>query len=230
MCGRFTHRYTWAELHALMRLWTGAAALDLAPRFNVAPTQFSPVVRLDEGGHRVAANLRWGLVPFWADDPTIGSRLINARSEEAAGKPSFRAAFKARRCLVPISDFYEWQAIPGERRKQPWAFRVTDSPLFALAGLWERWTKGPEPIESFTILTCAPNGLLAPIHNRMPVIVPPEAYDRWLDPALRTHDELADLLQPFPASHMMGFHVGTRVNSPANDDPSLLTPEPDAAA
>jgi putative SOS response-associated peptidase YedK len=226
MCGRFTHRYSWAELHALMRLWTGAAPIAVEPRYNVAPTQTAPVVRVDEAGHRVAVALRWGLVPFWADDPAIGSRLINARSEEAAGKPSFRAAFKARRCLVPMSDFYEWQAIPGATRKQPWAFRVRGAPLFAVAGLWERWDGrvAHEPLETFALLTCAPNALLAPIHNRMPVIVPPHLHDLWLDPAVTRAEALAEALRPFPAEEMEAVRVGTRVNSPANDGPDLLAP------
>lgn len=213
-----------------MRLWTGATPLPLEPRFNVAPTQSAPVVRVDAEGRRVAVSLRWGLVPFWASDPAIGSRLINARGEEAAGKPSFRAAFKARRCLVPMSDFYEWQALPGEKRKQPWAFRVRAVPLFAVAGLWERWEKGPtgEPLETFALLTCAPNALLEPIHTRMPVIVPPALYDLWLDPAVTRAEALAPVLQPFPAEAMEGVRVSTRVNAPTHDDPTLLEPLPAA--
>lgn len=207
-----------------MRLSMGAAPIDLTPRFNVAPTQTAPVVRQSEAGERTASLLRWGLVPFWADDPGIGSRLINARSEEAATKPSFRAAFKKRRCLVPVSDFYEWQALPGQKRKQPWAFRVTGVPLFAFAGLWERWGTPDDALETFTILTGAPNELIAPIHNRMPVIVPPDLYDVWLDPAREKPQDLADVLKPFPGERMQAIRVSTRVNSPANDDPSLIDP------
>lgn len=226
MCGRFTHRYTWAELHALMRLALGAPPIDLAPRFNVAPTQSAPVVRQSASGERACAKLRWGLVPFWADDVAIGSRLINARSEEAASKPSFRAAFKKRRCLVPVSHFYEWQTVPGEKHKQPWAFSVKNTPLFAFAGLWEAWDKGGEPLETFTVLTGRPNELVAPLHNRMPIIVPPDLYDLWLDPAIETPEKLAPVLQPFPAENMQAMRVSTRVNSPANDDSGLVEPLP----
>jgi putative SOS response-associated peptidase YedK len=165
-------------------------------------------------------------VPFWADDPSIGNRLINARSEEAASKPAFRAAMKSRRCLVPVSGFYEWQAIAGEKRKQPWYFTVKDAPLFAFAGLWESWSGGkgeklPEPVETFTILTGKPNELVAPIHNRMPVIVRPEYYDRWLDAKATDPAALADVLEPFGAERMDAWKVSTRVNAPANQGPEL---------
>lgn len=227
MCGRFTHYYTWRDLHRLMRLTTAFSALpppelDLTPRYNVAPTQRAPVVRQDAKGERSAASLTWGLVPHWAKDPTIGSRLINARSEEASGKPSFRDAVKRRRCLVPVSDFYEWQAIPGEKRKQPWAFRVKEVPLFAFAGLWERWDKAGEPLETFTILTRKPNELITPLHDRMPVIVRPDHYDTWLDSRIESMDPLAHVLDAFPADQMEARRVSTRVNSPANDDESLV--------
>jgi putative SOS response-associated peptidase YedK len=229
MCGRFTHYYTWSELHKLMSLTTAAPSPPLLaalnPRYNVAPTQCTPVVRQDAQGNRSADALTWGLVPHWAKDPAMGSRLINARSEEAAGKPSFREAVKKRRCLVPVSDFYEWQAVPGEKRKQPWAFRVKDAPLFAFAGLWERWDKSLQPLETFTILTRTPNELIAPLHNRMPVIVRPEHYDVWLDSRLTSMTELAAVIEPFPATLMEARRVSTRVNSPANDDAALIAPE-----
>lgn len=229
MCGRFTHLYKWRDLHRLMTLTTPLPADELAPRYNIAPTQSVPVVRQHADGTRDAAFLRWGLVPFWAKDITIGNRLINARSEEAAGKPSFRAAIKKRRCLVPASAFYEWQAIEGQKVKQPWAIRVKDVPLFAFAGLWERWDDKDgalgEPgaaIETFTILTTAPNDLLKTIHNRMPVIVKPEDYDRWLDPKATDPAAFADVLAPFSAERMEMWKISTRVNAPKNDDPSLL--------
>lgn len=224
MCGRFTNRYSWKQLHRLLSLTTPVPESDFVARFNIAPTQNALVVRQDTRGNRAADQLRWGLVPFWADDPAIGNRLINARSEEAATKPSFRAAFKKRRCLIPVSDFYEWQAIPGVKRKQPWAFRVAGAPLFAFAGLWERWDKADVPLDTFTILTGAPNALVAPIHNRMPVIVRPSLYDLWLDPAHETPLDLAPVFEPFPADEMEAHRVGTRVNSPANDDPTCIQP------
>jgi len=136
VCGRYSHRFTWKQLHRLMRLTTdiGHELSGLSPRYNVAPTQDAPVVRQDAAGERSAAMLRWGLVPFWAHDPGIGSRLINARSEEVALKPAFRAAFKKRRCLVPVSSFYEWQAVPGEKRKQPWVIGGMSDLRFAPVG------------------------------------------------------------------------------------------------
>lgn len=230
MCGRFTKRYTWQELYRLLTLTTPVPSTALAPSYNVAPAQFVPVVRQDDNGHRTVASLRWGLVPSWADDPAIGNRLINARSEDAASKPTFRDAFKRRRCLIPASDFYEWQTLPGEKRKQPWAIRVKDVPLFALAGLWESW-RDPDmsgaphaPLETFTILTGPPNELMAEIHPRMPVIVRPEHYDLWLNPRLDNTLDLAPVFRHFPAAEMEAWRVSTRVNAPRNDDPSLLQP------
>lgn len=226
VCGRYSHRFTWKQLHRLMRLTTdiGHELSGLSPRYNVAPTQDAPVVRQDAAGERSAAMLRWGLVPFWAHDPGIGSRLINARSEEVALKPAFRAAFKKRRCLVPVSSFYEWQAVPGEKRKQPWVIGVRGAELFALAGLWERWSREGTTLDSFTILTGRPNELVRPIHNRMPVIIRPEHYDLWLDPKREDHADFATMLEPFPADAMEAHRVGTRVNSPGNDDPSCIEP------
>jgi putative SOS response-associated peptidase YedK len=224
MCGRYTNRFTWSQLHTLMRLTTPAPGDLLPMRYNIAPTQTAPVVRQDAQGNRTADMLRWGLIPFWADDPGIGPRLINARSEDAASKPSFREAVKKRRCLVPASDFYEWQTLPGQKTKQPWAFRVKGVPVFAFAGLWERWSKGGEPVETFTILTSRPNALVAPIHDRMPVIVRPEMYDLWLDAARHDYADCAPVLEPFPAELMEAHKVSGRVNSPANDESSLIEP------
>jgi putative SOS response-associated peptidase YedK len=236
MCGRFTHLYTWPELHRLMRLTTGvkppggAGGRDgaqgvLRASYNVAPTQTALIVRQDGSGERTAVEAKWGLVPFWAEDPGIGNRLINARAEEAAVKPAFREAVKRRRCLVPTSGFYEWQAVEGSKRKQPWYFTVKDAPVFGIAGLWERWEKGDgsgPPLETFTILTGKPNRLVAPVHHRMPVIVRPELYDLWLDPGRESMDGMGAVLEPFAAEAMEAHRVGTRVNSPANNDPSLV--------
>lgn len=229
MCGRFTHHYTWQELYTLLRLTSGTPLVpaEMAPRYNVAPTQTTPVVTQTPDGQRTAHAMRWGLIPSWADDPVIGSRLINARSEEANTKPSFRAACKTRRCLVPISEFYEWEAVTHQRTKQPWAFRVTDTPLCALAGLWEHWHKpetGLPALTTFTVLTCAPNELLGRFHDRMPCIVPPQQYDAWLDPDQHDWSSLKHILQPYPADRMDATRVSTRVNSPRNDDASLIQP------
>lgn len=226
MCGRFTRKYTWQQLYQLMMLTTPPDSEELEPSFNVAPTQSSPVVRLDSHGRRTASMLRWGLIPSWAKDESIGARCVNARSEEAASKPAFREAFRRRRCLVPISSFYEWQPLEGERHKQPWSIGVRGTPLFALGGLWEHWEHAGQPIETFTILTRAPNEFMAAMHSRMPVIVRPEHYDLWLDPKRERPEELAPALEPFPSGAMEAHRVGRRVNSIANNDPSLLDEVP----
>jgi putative SOS response-associated peptidase YedK len=188
----------------------------LMPRFNVAPTQNVAVVRL-EPDQRVRGldTLRWGLIPSWADDPSIGNRMINARAETVAEKPAFRHALKAKRCLVVADGFFEWQKIDG--RKQPFYIKMRDDHPFAFAGLWERWTKGDEPIESCTIITTGANELMQPIHDRMPVIVPKPAYDLWLDPTIKDPKRLQPLLAPYPSDEMVAYAVSTLVNSPKND-------------
>lgn len=167
--------------------------------------------------------MRWGLIPSWADDPAIGNRLINARSETAAEKPSFRSAIKQRRCLVPVDGFYEWQAT-GKKTKQPHLIRLKDGQPFALAGLWERWTAPDgELVESFTILTTDANAMMQPIHDRMPVILSREDYDRWLD-AGTPLEEIKGLLRQFPADQMENFPVSTVVNNPRNEVPECVQP------
>jgi putative SOS response-associated peptidase YedK len=168
-------------------------------------------------GHE-ARLMRWGLVPPWATDLSFGNRCINARSEEAASKPAFRAAMKSRRCLVPISGFYEWQKI-GDKLKQPWYFTPADGTLFALAGLWESWGPSETRTETFTLLTGPPNALLAKIHDRMPCIMPADLWDRWLD-----NTQPPPPLPIFHAEEMLGTTVSTRVNSPRNDTPDLIQP------
>jgi putative SOS response-associated peptidase YedK len=186
------------------------------PRFNVAPTQNVAVVRLDSKQQgRELPHLRWGLIPSWADDPSIGSRMINARAETVAEKPAFRHAFKAKRCLVVADGFYEWQRMDG--RKQPYFIHLKDDRPFAFAGLWERWTKGDELIESCTIITTGANELMQPIHDRMPVVIPKSAYDIWLDPTIKDPERLQPLLAPYPSDEMVAYTVSTLVNSPKND-------------
>ncbi len=226
MCGRFTQRLSWAELHELMDLI--GAPLNLPPRYNVAPSQDVAVVRAAPDG-RSLAMLRWGLIPAWARDPAIGQKLINARSETAAQKPSFRSAFRHRRCLVPADGFYEWRRSGGTR--QPWLFGLRDGAPMMFAGLWERWTvpegaaltgslaeRSPgDAVETCTILTTAANGTVAQVHGRMPVILPPDAWDAWL-----TGGEVP--LDPCPADAMTAWPVSTHVNRPANDDPRCVEP------
>jgi putative SOS response-associated peptidase YedK len=166
-----------------------------APSWNVSPTQFAPVVRATEAGRRIAM-LRWGLVPPWAEDLRVGSRMINARAETAARLPAFRAALRSRRCLVPTDGFYEWRT--EEDRRVPYRFRPVAGGVFALAGLWERWSgAGSAPVESFTILTTAANESVRPYHDRMPAILDRPAWDRWLDPSFTDPRALTDMLRPY---------------------------------
>ena len=224
MCGRFTQRYSWREVHAFLNL--RGPPRNLRPRYNVAPSQEVAAVRADEEGRRLSM-LRWGLIPGWAKDTHIGYKLINARAETASAKPSFRAAFRARRCLIPADGFYEWTGRGSTR--QPWLIGLENDTLFAFAGLWERW-KVPEGrvltgslaayapgdvVETCVILTTAANEALASLHHRMPVILSPDEFGPWL---------AGDMvpLDPFPAPSMTVRPVSTRVNSPSNDDPGCV--------
>ena len=234
MCGRFTNRFTWKELHE--RLDLIGTPLNLRPRYNVAPSQDVAVARAADpgaqsgaGAGRTLAMLRWGLIPSWAKDHAIGNKLINARSETAAEKPSFRSAFRHRRCLIPADGFYEWQRRGGTR--QPWLFGLRDGAPMVFAGLWERWTvpegvaltgslaeRSPgDAVETCTILTTTASQTVAPVHGRMPVILPPDAWDAWL-----SGDEVP--LGPYPADAMTAHPVSTHVNRPANDDPRCVEP------
>ncbi len=172
---------------------------------------------------RAVVTLHWGLVPGWAKDPNVGARMINARSETVTEKPSFREAFRRRRCLIPASGFYEWKRMEGH--KQPFYFRMRDEQLFAFAGLWERWEgEGSEAIESRTILTTVANEVLAPVHDRMPVIVAPEDYELWLDQKMTKGDQLTPLLRPYSLEMMTSHPVSLSVNNPRYDGEDLLAP------
>lgn len=190
--------------------------------FNIAPTQAVTVVRAAVDGRRELCRLKWGLVPSWADDLLIGNRMINARAETVATKPAYRQAFKSRRCLVVADGFYEWQKTG--RRKQPYYIRLKDHRPFGFAGVWERWSKAGEPVESCAIITTEANELVRSIHDRMPAIVPPEAYDLWLAPEPSEIEPLQSLLQPYRASEMVAYPVGTQVNSPAYNAPDCIHP------
>jgi putative SOS response-associated peptidase YedK len=223
MCGRY-------ELHshpAAVALAFGLSlAPEIAPRYNIAPMQDVPVIRLRSDGARELSTARWGLVPRWAKDPSIGNKLINARGETLAEKPSFRMAFKHHRCLIPANGFYEW--MPGAAGgKQPIHIGMKDGALFAFAGVCERWMS-PEGdvLDTCSIATTSANALLAVLHERMPVIIPPEQYERWLDVS---RFDVQDLLEPYPAQAMRWYPVSTRVNSVRNDDAALLTEIVDAA-
>ena len=181
------------------------------------------IIRLDRDTlQRRLVQVKWGLIPFWAKDTSIGNRLINARGESAAEKPAFRAAFKSRRCLVPADGFYEWKKRKGDQ-KQPYLVRNADGSPFAFAGLWESWT-GPEGeiIESCTILTTDANDLTQPIHDRMPVILKPEDYDLWLDPEVKDPKLLKPLLRPYPSEEMIAEPVSPKVNKASYDAPDCV--------
>ena len=196
--------------------------LEFGGTYNAAPTQLLPVYRVStEHGHELRL-LRWGLIPFWAKDAAIGARMINARGETVAEKPAFRAAFSRRRCLVPMSGFYEWQR--DAARKVPHFIHLLNSEVFAAAGLHEFWPgkDGAAPVESFTIITTDANELVRPLHDRMPVILQEADYDAWLDPENKDTGKLKGLLRPYPAGEMRAYPVSPRVNNAKNNDAELI--------
>jgi putative SOS response-associated peptidase YedK len=244
MCGRFTLR---APASTIAEAFQVLDVQPIEPRFNVAPTQQVAAIRLSpESGRREFAWLKWGLVPSWAKDPAIGNRMINARAESVAEKPAFRGAFRHRRCLVVADGFYEWQRTGS--RKQPYFIRLRDGQPFAFAGLWESWEGKTVPgtvfapdlfstqelsaktvpgtvlLETCTLITTGPNELMEPIHDRMPAILPPADYERWLDPAIQEPGKLLPLLRPYSADAMLAVPVSARVNNPKNDDAQCVAP------
>jgi putative SOS response-associated peptidase YedK len=215
MCGRFRLS---RRKQAIQEYFDTTEEVDWEPRYNIAPSQNIGIIRQDrEKPERHFSLARWGLIPYWAKDPSIGYELINARSETVTAKPSFQEAFERRRCLIPADGFYEWKRVGTA--KQPFHFSLQNDSLFAFAGLWDRWkdTSG-QVVESFSILTTTANSLLADVHDRMPVILNPEHYDLWLDPGFRRVDALKELLNPFDAILMRRYDVSTRVNNVTNDD------------
>jgi putative SOS response-associated peptidase YedK len=218
MCGRFS---LIVDASVLAGVFEIDPPQNLRPRFNIAPTQTIPIVRAGREQPREWAEVRWGLVPSWAKDPKIGARMINARGETVAEKPSFRSAVKTRRCLIPADGFYEWVKTDGG--KQPHYIHFADGRVFAFAGLWERWHKGgDEPLDTCTIITTTPNDLVAGLHDRMPVILSPEAFTEWLESQPLAADRLQELLTPHHADDMEAYPVSTHVNKPANDDPECV--------
>lgn len=219
MCGRFTLTVTEAVVLDLFEVQRLPA---LEARYNIAPTQQVLAVRTGDDEQREAVMLRWGLVPHWADDLSIGNRLINARAETVADKPAFRDAFARHRCLVVADGFIEWKR--SNRQKQPYWVQLADGGPFGFAGLWARWRdEAGEWLESCTIITTTPNELVAPIHDRMPVMIPGGRHAEWLDERTPP-EELQALLQPFPADLMRATAISSRVNHVANDDPGCLEP------
>ena len=220
MCGRFALYAPHSKIHEFFDADVGA--LEFAPRYNIAPMQVAPIIRQRPSGERVVHLLRWGLIPSWSKDESIATKLINARGETVAEKPSFRAAYKSRRCVVPASAFYEWQKTQGG--KQPYLIHPVGGELFGFAGLWERWTRqDAEPLDTFTVITTDANETMRPVHDRMPVILAQEDFAVWMakdsEPGL-----LQSLLRPCPSERIRMHPVSTTVGNVANDSAALITP------
>ena len=216
MCGRYTD--TRRDKQFLVRMGIEQAEIDFVPRYNLSPTQEATIILHGESGPELK-RARWGLIPSWAKDEKIGSSLINARSESLASKPAFRHAFKKGRCLVLADGFYEWQKIPGG--KQPIYIRLKDGKQFAFAGLFERWPTGESKLLTFTIITVQPNALVAPVHDRMPLILPESVVATWLGPQTSA-DVLQTLLNPYAAEEMECYPVRPLVNSTRNEQPICI--------
>ncbi len=217
MCGRFVRFSSTEKFAELFGARTGS---DLSPRYNIAPTQAVLAARNALEGVRELVALHWGLIPHWAKEPKTGYSTINARAETVAEKPAFRNAFRRRRCLIAADGFYEWQRTGGP--KQPYYLGLNDGEPFAFAGIWEHWEGQGETIDSCAIIVTAANELVAPIHDRMPVILDPTDYEAWMDPKLQDPERLKAFLRPYPAERMRAYPVSTRVNNPKNDQPELV--------
>ncbi len=219
MCGRFSRHHKPDEIAE--RFDVELIDFDFDPRYNIAPSQISPVIAFQNERKMMAA--KWGLVPFWAKDPAIGNKLINARAETLAEKPSFKNALAKRRCLIPADGFYEWQK-KSKGPGQPYYVRLNSGGLFAFAGLWEVW-KNPEGgmLQTFTIITTEPNELIKTFHHRMAVILKPEDEGAWIDPENGVNDVLP-LLKPYPAEGMEAYMVSRAINSPLTDNEALIEP------
>ena len=218
MCGRFVLTVSDDKIAQLFEV---DAVPKLPARYNIAPTQPVLGIREDADGHREAALLQWGLIPHWSKDVAISARMINARGETVADKPSFRTPFKRRRCILPANGFYEWQKREGG--KQPYYIHMADDEPFGMAGLWDVWSKGEETyIESCTIITTSANEVVRPLHDRMPVILDPEDWDLWLDVTIQDANRLLTLIEPYTSEAMTARAVSRHVNNPRNDDPECI--------
>ncbi|HEY0321398.1 MAG TPA: SOS response-associated peptidase [Pyrinomonadaceae bacterium] len=217
MCGRFTQRQPVAKLRKEFGV---EEVLEVEACYNIAPTQDVLGVHESPDGRQMTF-YKWGLIPSWAKDASMGARLINARSETVTEKPAFRQAFKQRRCIIPADGFYEWQRTEG--RKQPFFCRMRDESPFGFAGLWERWEgDGAQVINSCTILTTEANEVLRPVHGRMPVILHLEDYELWLDTDVRKLDLVKEAMKPYPPREMIGYAVGISINSPRSQGAQLI--------
>lgn len=221
MCGRFTLTVDPGQLQDAFP-WVEFPE-DISQRFNIAPSQ--PVAVIPNDGLNRLDFFNWGLIPFWAKDKKIGNRLINARSETLAEKPSFRGSFKYKRCLVLADGFYEWRKVPGVSTKTPMYIHMKDKKPFAFAGLWDNWhSKDGSEIRTCTIITTEPNSLIAEIHNRMPVILPADTYSDWLHEGEHDQALLSSFLKPYQGEEMEAYAVSRSVNSPQNDSPECIIP------
>lgn len=218
MCGRFTLSATEKGIEERFQITLDGS---IEKSYNIAPTQ-KVLGIVSKEGERQAVTFRWGLIPFWAKDPKIGSRMINARGETVHEKRSFRRLLKRKRCLIPSDGFYEWKK--DGHRKQPYYIRLKESSLFSFAGLWDTWKQGKQEIHSCTIITAQSNDLMKSIHHRMPVIFEPEQEEHWLDESITDANALQSLLVSFPDLKIEAYPVSTRVNSPRNNDAELLQP------
>lgn len=235
MCGRFSQLRSWNDLVRLYRITAAGSPDAWPPRYNLAPSQYAAVVTATgeaADAERCLQPMRWGLVPFWAKDAKIGNNLINARAETVATKPAFRQALAKRRCVIPTDGFFEWQSVPGRKRKQP--FRISwqppDAPL-AFAGLWDRWTNPADGAQllSFTIITTEANERVRRVHHRMPVILEEAQQALWLDVPGVDAKAAQELLLPIAPDRLALYPISTLVNAPANDTPDVIAPlEPSA--
>jgi putative SOS response-associated peptidase YedK len=223
MCGRFTNKAKPEQIKKEFKIGNKNPNL-YQPRYNIAPSQMIEVV-FEPENERILSPLKWGLVPHWAKDAEIGNRMINARAETLTEKPSFREAFKSRRCIIPASGFYEWQK-KSTGAKQPFYFYLKDKEVFGFAGLWEEWIdkQTGEALETCTIITTEANEVLKPAHERMPVILKPEVYDDWLDEKMKDERKMEELLIPYPAGEMTSHAVSKSVNIPDSDSDELIRP------
>jgi putative SOS response-associated peptidase YedK len=222
MCGRFTLYIPYGELIGRFGITRSFEEEEYLPSYNIAPTQ-QVVAVINDGRENRMGKLRWGLVPGWAKDVKIGNRMINARAETLAEKPSFRQAFERRRCIIPADSFYEWHR-EGETRR-PMRIRLKDEPVFGMAGLWETWiSPDGEKVHTCTAITTRPNRLMEKIHDRMPVILDPANEAEWLNPEIRDTGTLSRLLVPYESDKMEAYEVSPDVNSPKNNSPELIVP------
>jgi putative SOS response-associated peptidase YedK len=221
MCGRFTLHTPVSELQMAFKGF--AFPPDVDAHYNIAPSL--SILTIENDGERKVAAAKWGLVPFWAKDPKIGNRMINARADTLATKPAFRDAYQNKRCLIIADGFFEWKKSPDGKTKTPMYITLNEGRPFAFAGLWDTWKQEDgERLKTCTIITTEPNALMADIHNRMPVILPPDSYDLWLDPDTTEPEILNGLLHPYPAEDMTLHPVSDTVNSPRNDETACIEP------